>query len=141
MQTGKVVRFDEVRGYGFIAPDEGGDDVFVHANVVGDDKWVLTPGVPVEFEATTSDRGPKAVSVRVVRVGRSAVAASVASSAEAPAVREDDDGMCDVLTQRAFLHEYTETVLEAMPGLTTGQLVELRRITLALARRHGWVED
>lgn len=138
MQTGKVVRFDEVRGYGFIAPDEGGEDVFVHANVVGDDKWVLTPGVPVEFEATTSDRGPKAVTVRVVRVGRAA-AATAADQPGQP--REDDDGLCDVLSQRAFLHEYTETVLETMPTLTAGQLVDLRRITLALARRHGWVED
>ena len=38
MLTGKVIRFDDVRGYGFIAPDGGGEDVFVHANVLGDDK-------------------------------------------------------------------------------------------------------
>jgi cold shock protein len=63
MLTGKVIRFDEVRGYGFIAPDGGGEDVFVHANVLGDDKYVFGPGLRVEFEATDGDRGPKAHTV------------------------------------------------------------------------------
>ncbi len=66
MLTGKVVRFDEVRGYGFIAPDGGGEDVFVHANVLGDDKYVFGPGLRVEFEATDSDRGPKAYAVHLL---------------------------------------------------------------------------
>ncbi len=65
MLTGKVVRFDEVRGYGFIAPDDGSDDVFVHANMLDGDKWALTPGVPVEYDAVETERGPKAVLVRV----------------------------------------------------------------------------
>jgi CspA family cold shock protein len=66
MITGKVVRFDEVRGYGFIAPDGGGEDVFVHANVLGDDKYVIGPGLRVEFEATDGDRGPKAYAVHLL---------------------------------------------------------------------------
>jgi cold shock CspA family protein len=66
MLTGKVIRFDEVRGYGFIAPDGGGEDVFVHANVLGDDKYVFGPGLRVEFEVTDGDRGPKAYSVHLL---------------------------------------------------------------------------
>lgn len=66
MLTGKVVRFDEVRGYGFIAPDGGGEDVFVHANVLGDDKYVFGPGLRVEFEVTDGDRGPKAHAVHLL---------------------------------------------------------------------------
>jgi CspA family cold shock protein len=66
MLTGKVIRFDEMRGYGFIAPDGGGEDVFVHANVLGDDKYVFGPGLRVEFEATDGDRGPKAYSVHLL---------------------------------------------------------------------------
>src|ERR1700733_13431711 len=66
MLTGKVIRFDEVRGYGFIAPDGGGEDVFVHANVLGDDKYVFGPGLRVEFEATDGDCGPKAYLVHLL---------------------------------------------------------------------------
>lgn len=66
MLTGKVIRFDEVRGYGFIAPDGGGEDVFVHANVLGDDKYVFGPGLRVEFEVSDGDRGPKAYAVQVL---------------------------------------------------------------------------
>jgi CspA family cold shock protein len=66
MLTGKVIRFDDVRGYGFIAPDDGGEDVFVHANVLGDDKYMFGPGQRVEFEATDSDRGPKARAVHLL---------------------------------------------------------------------------
>ena len=66
MLTGKVIRFDEVRGYGFIAPDGGGEDVFVHANVLGDDKYVFGPGLRVEFEAADGDRGPKAYAVHLL---------------------------------------------------------------------------
>jgi cold shock protein len=73
MLTGKVVRFDDVRGYGFIAPDGGGEDVFVHANVLGDDKYVIGPGLRVEFEATDGDRGPKAYAVHLLG-GRAAAA-------------------------------------------------------------------
>lgn len=66
MLTGKVIRFDEVRGYGFIAPDGGGEDVFVHANVLGDDKYVFGPGLRVGFEVTDGERGPKAYSVHLL---------------------------------------------------------------------------
>jgi CspA family cold shock protein len=66
MLTGKVIRFDEVRGYGFIAPDGGGEDVFVHANVLGDDKYVFGPGLRVEFDVTDGDRGPKAYTVHLL---------------------------------------------------------------------------
>lgn len=65
MLTGRVVQFDEMRGYGFIAPDKGGEDVFVHANVLGDDKCMFCAGLPVEFEVTEGERGLKAHSVRI----------------------------------------------------------------------------
>jgi CspA family cold shock protein len=78
MLTGKVVRFDEVRGYGFIAPDGGGEDVFVHANVLGDDKYVFGPGIRVEFEATDGDRGPKAYAVNLLPDSGPAPAAALA---------------------------------------------------------------
>ena len=80
MRTGKVIRFDEVRGYGFIAPDGGGEDVFVHANVLGDDKYVFGPGLRVEFEATDGDRGPKAYTVNLLNDRGPAVLAAPVTS-------------------------------------------------------------
>ena len=47
---GKVLRFDEIRGYGFIAPEDGGDDVFMHANDFRDDETLFRPGAVVEFD-------------------------------------------------------------------------------------------
>ena len=67
MVTGKVVRFDEVRGYGFVAPEVGGEDVFIHVNDLTFDKRLVAPGVVVEFDLEESDRGPKASHVRIVR--------------------------------------------------------------------------
>ncbi len=84
MLTGKVIRFDEVRGYGFIAPDGGGEDVFVHANVLGDDKYMFGPGLRVEFESTDGDRGPKAYAVHLLPDRGPAPAAAPAPSPVIP---------------------------------------------------------
>lgn len=152
MLTGKVVRFDEVRGYGFIAPDDGSDDVFVHANMLDGDKWALTPGVPVEYDAVETDRGPKAVLVRVVgaavgaerhgtvRAGAAALAGRARESGQAAGGAEDEEGLCDVLSERAFYAETTEALVTSVPDLTGAQIVAVRARMLALARRHGWVE-
>ncbi|MGC4790528.1 cold-shock protein [Micromonospora sp. DT178] len=153
MLTGKVVRFDEVRGYGFIAPDDGSDDVFVHANMLDGDKWALTPGVPVEYEAVGTDRGPKAVLVRVVgaaaertgpagAAGPSRAAGSLAGGRgrDSGQGAEDDEGLCDVLSERAFCTETTEALVTSVSDLTGAQIVAVRARMLDLARRHGWVE-
>ncbi|MYS46117.1 cold shock domain-containing protein, partial [Streptomyces sp. SID5998] len=65
MVTGKVVRFDSARGYGFIAPDHGGEDVFLHVNDMLIPESYVRSGVVVEFEIEEGDRGPKASSVRL----------------------------------------------------------------------------
>ncbi|WP_311446726.1 cold-shock protein, partial [Frankia nepalensis] len=69
MRTGRVLRFDQVRGYGFIAPTGGGEDIFLHANDLLVDKHMVTAGVTMEFEVEQGDRGPKATAARLVRAG------------------------------------------------------------------------
>ncbi|MDM4781303.1 MULTISPECIES: cold shock domain-containing protein [unclassified Micromonospora] len=156
MLTGKVVRFDEVRGYGFITPDDDSDDVFVHANMLDGDKGALTPGVPVEYDAVETERGPKAVLVRVVGVAPGADRAPTAGaglsaragvtvgggrdSGQVTGSAEDDEGLCDVLSERAFSAETTEALVTSVPDLTGAQIVAVRARMLELARRHGWVE-
>lgn len=56
---GVVARFDADRGFGFIAPDAGGADLFVHVSVVRDGE-VLQEGDRVRFQVRQSDRGPQA---------------------------------------------------------------------------------
>jgi cold shock protein len=64
MITGKVKWFNQDKGYGFIAPAGGGDDVFVHVSAVRYGK-ILKENDPVEFETETSERGLKAKHVRL----------------------------------------------------------------------------
>ncbi len=62
---GTVKRYDTERGFGFVAPDSGGNDVFVHHSALNG--VTIRPGDIVEFRAVPSDRGLRAERVEVVR--------------------------------------------------------------------------
>ncbi|MEA2089682.1 MAG: cold-shock protein [Thermoproteota archaeon] len=65
MAKGTVKRWLKFRGYGFIQPEEGGEDIFVHnSEVQGRDS--LNEGDKVEFEVVSSYKGPKAVNVKPI---------------------------------------------------------------------------
>jgi len=67
MSTGTVKWFNAARGYGFIAQDDGGPDVFVHANeVVGSGDRSLEENQKVEFDVTQGPKGPQATNVRPI---------------------------------------------------------------------------
>jgi CspA family cold shock protein len=63
MQKGTVKFFNVSKGYGFITPEAGGKDVFVHANDTGG--VVLHDGAKVEFEVVAGKKGPQASAVKV----------------------------------------------------------------------------
>jgi cold shock CspA family protein len=136
-RSGRILRFDEVRGYGFIVPDDGGADVFVHANDLGDDKSAFGPGTAVEFEAMEGERGPKAFAVRLAPGARE----TTAEPSRAPNVPFSDDALCDVLTPSEFRQELTELFLQRSPDLTGTQMLRLRDGILALAQKHRWVDE
>lgn len=153
MLTGKVVRFDEIRGFGFIAPDKGGEDVFVHANSLDDDKTLFVPGLPVEFEVIEGERGLKAYSVRIIRDQAAAfqgpapspeqgtAQAAVPVTAQAAcAPRAGEEELCDVLTAPAFRSELIDLILDSGQALTVPQINDLVRGLVGLGKRHGWVE-
>jgi len=62
---GTVKRWLSGRGYGFIEPEEGGDDIFVHVSDV-QSEGLLREGQNVEFEIESTYKGPRAVKVEVV---------------------------------------------------------------------------
>jgi len=64
---GTVSWFDDTKGFGFIAPDAGGGDVFVHANALGPGLSSLAEGERVTFDVVEGDKGPNARDVRLVR--------------------------------------------------------------------------
>ncbi len=65
MATGTVKWFSEQKGYGFITPDDGGKDLFVHySNIIGDGFKNLTDGQPVEYETAEGRKGPEANNVQ-----------------------------------------------------------------------------
>jgi cold shock protein len=64
MATGTVKWFNDAKGYGFIAPDEGGKDLFVHhSNILGDGFKTLAENQRVEYEAREGSKGPEAANV------------------------------------------------------------------------------
>ena len=63
MKAGTVKFFNTAKGFGFITPDDGGKDVFVHANDLGG--AMIQEGSKVEFEVVQGKKGPQAASVKV----------------------------------------------------------------------------
>ena len=65
MAEGTVKWFNSTKGYGFVTPDDGSPDVFVHFTAIdGTGYRELIEGQRVEFEQTQGEKGPQATKVR-----------------------------------------------------------------------------
>ena len=69
MTTGRVKWFDNVKGYGFIVPDQESEDVFVHYSAIDSDSGYKTlyKGDEVKFDVKEADKGLEADNVVIVK--------------------------------------------------------------------------
>jgi CspA family cold shock protein len=161
MATGKVLQFDHTRGYGFVAADDGGEDIFLHASAFDGDPGELAPGIPLEFQVMAGDRGRKAYAVHFTEeeekegtlpslersaqplpaVERSAQPLPAVERSAQPLPAADDEQMCDVLSQTEFGTEITESLLRIIPALTGPQILEVRQGMVEFAKTRGWVDS
>ncbi|BDD81969.1 DNA-binding protein [Tsukamurella pulmonis] len=153
MTNGKVVHFDTQRGFGFLAPDAGGEDVFLHVNDIDFDESALRPGTDVTFDIEKGDKGLKAVNVAVVG------GAPAASSAPRRDNRDQRGGdrrdqreqrprrdaaprsASGSLDMQSFVDELTELLLDSSDDLTAGQIIEIRQRIADFAFARGWVTE
>lgn len=82
MPTGTVKWFNAEKGFGFIARDEGGDDLFVHRSVLGFDP--LGEGDRVDFVEGMGPKGPSAVEVTVLETNPNPPQRESSSSSREP---------------------------------------------------------
>ncbi|MGB2578265.1 CspA family cold shock protein [Elusimicrobium simillimum] len=67
MAQGKIKWFNDQKGYGFVTPEDGSADLFVHyQEIQGEGFKTLAEGQSVEFDVAQSEKGPKAVNVRKI---------------------------------------------------------------------------
>ncbi|HUQ57779.1 cold-shock protein [Lentzea sp.] len=141
MLTGRVIRFDDTRGFGFIAQENasGQQDVFLHVNGLVDGSSSVATGARVAFQVMQGQRGPKAYDVRVIGDDEAPPTDHASEQRPVPDLPEGD--MCDVLTRAELTAELTELLLAEAPSLTGAQIVDVRAALLTLAKSHDWVID
>ncbi|GAA4389124.1 cold-shock protein [Tsukamurella soli] len=156
MANGKVVYFDSQRGFGFLNPEGGGDDVFLHVNDIDFDEELLRPDVAVTFDVIDAEKGKKAINVAVVGGG------DAPRRSDRPERRDHGDRHdrgdrrerdhkgkpesrprreSGALGMQGFLDEVTELLLDSSDTLTAGQIIEIRQRFADFAYGRGWVTE
>lgn len=134
LATGKIIRYSEAKGYGFIAPDDGGEDLFVHVNDVDFSLNDRSVGMKVSYEVMEGQKGLKAYNIKYV--GGAVGTPTARPAADSGDVDEDS---WDVIAADAYTSEITELLMEVAPTLTGVQIMRIRDRLAAAAFKRGWI--
>jgi cold shock CspA family protein len=142
VNTGTILSFDIAQGYGFIDPDEGGEDVFLHIRTIGEQfKDVIRPGLRVAYTPVLGDRGAKASEAYFIDdadpEGESPQAGGGRSTSSAPS----GGTRRSAVTESQFSQLVIEALLEQCPSLTGSELLSIRSAFRDLAKTRGWIDD
>ena len=114
MGQGTVKWFDGEKGYGFIEPDDGGEDLFVHhTGIAGGGFKSLEEGERVAYEVTQGRRGPQAGNVRRASSASSAGQGSSSRGRRTLAVPLEVGAAARVLAEHFDPEELYEAMVEA----------------------------
>lgn len=108
MPTGKVKFFDEDKGFGFIASDDG-SEVFLHTSALPAGITAIRPGTRIEFGIVDGKRGAQALSVRILDAPPSLVKMGRKPADEMAVIVEDLIGLLDTLGGSLKRGKYPES--------------------------------
>ncbi|MFD0904627.1 S1 domain-containing protein [Actinomadura sediminis] len=130
MPSGRILRFDGIRGRGLIAPEEGGAPLPLRAEDLRHEKYHFAPGTRVHYELVHDGDRPRASNVTL------ADAEATLYLLPTDPERAPDQG---VMSRAEFLTEVTELIITSAPTLNAEQIVELRARLTRFAQARRWV--
>ncbi|MEU2357284.1 cold shock domain-containing protein [Streptomyces misionensis] len=139
LTTGRVLRFDEVRGYGFIAPTEPGEDVFMHANDLLDEKYLYHEGSEVEFHLEMGEKGPKASQIRLIHQPSPNRPPSRPVFSDGTTAERAGTPAGEGTGAAHFRTELTELLVTSVDSLTAAQIRQIRERVVELVWTKGWL--
>jgi CspA family cold shock protein len=96
MPTGRVKWFNNAKGYGFILPDEGGDDLFAHYSSINMEGYkTLKAGQPVGYEVLDGPKGSHAINITSQENQESEGSQESEPNQEADQIETDSEGLQD----------------------------------------------
>jgi cold shock CspA family protein len=148
---GRIVKYDRLRGFGFIEPDDGTEDIFVHAAEVGWGDDPIPIGARVEYSAVNGDRGRRAAGARLLTpvattartenpVAIAKANGTVAVQAASTVAAKAEDEIIEVLPVGEFAAQITEVLMDALPDATAAQMLIVRKRLTQMALDNGWVD-
>ncbi len=143
MPTGVVKWWSEDKGFGFITPDDGGRDLFVHfSGVLGDGYRSLTEGQRVQFDEEPGPKGPKAVAVVPALTGGAKEDESESADEPAeqvwPAILGPDGAAAQLRVALPLSDGYRRPLRRYDPGRQTVRKSEARLLPLPHVSLRKW---